>query len=81
MSQSPETTPGGAGISFADGDSGPFIPSMAARAVVQRCLDGERPESGARSSHRDLELEDYEPLFKKHGIKTGIRQSYGYRPI
>lgn len=58
---------------LAEGDGGPLIPSMAVEAVIRRCLAGRRPSSGARSGHRDLELEDYAPLLSRHGIKTGIR--------
>ena len=58
---------------LAEGDAGPLIPSMAAEAVIRRCLAGDRPAPGARSGHRDLELEDYLPLFARHGIKTGFQ--------
>ncbi len=60
---------------LAEGDGGPFIPSMAAEAIVRRCLAGRRPTPGARAGHRDLELDDYAPLLARHGIKTGIRRS------
>ncbi len=59
---------------LAEGDVGPYIPSMTAEAVIRKCLAGQRPKSGARSGHLDLELEDYAPLLAKHGIKTGIRE-------
>lgn len=58
---------------LAEGDGGPLIPSMAVEAIILRCLAGQRPSSGARSGHRDLELEAYAPLLSRHGIKTGIR--------
>jgi hypothetical protein len=58
---------------LAEGDGGPLIPSMAVEAIIRRCLTGQRPSSGARSGHRDLELEDYAPLLTRHGIKTGFR--------
>jgi hypothetical protein len=47
---------------------------MAAEAIVRRCLDGKIPQSGARSGHRDLELEDYAPSLARYAIKTGIRE-------
>jgi hypothetical protein len=59
----------------ADGDDGPFIPSMAAAAIVRRCLDGRRPAAGARSPARDLELEDYEPFFDRRAIAHGVRET------
>lgn len=59
---------------IAAGDSGPLIPSMAAVALIRRCLAGRRPEPGARPGHRDLELEDFAPLFARQGIKTGVRE-------
>jgi hypothetical protein len=61
----------------AEGEDGPFIPSMAAAAIIRRCLDGRRPSPGARDAARDLELCDYEALFATRAIATGIR---GDRP-
>ena len=58
---------------LAEGDDGPLIPSMAAAAIVARCLDGRRPASGARSAARDLDLADYTALFASRTIHTGIR--------
>jgi len=58
----------------AEGDDGPLIPSMAATALVQRSLSGVRPASGARPATRDLELEDYEALFRNRRIYTGQRE-------
>jgi Saccharopine dehydrogenase NADP binding domain len=60
---------------LAEGDGGPYIPSMAAEAIVRRCLDGKIPPIGARSGHRDLELEDYAPSLARYAIKTGIREN------
>jgi Domain of unknown function (DUF4166)/Saccharopine dehydrogenase NADP binding domain len=58
---------------LAEGDGGPLIPSMAAEAIIRNCLVGKPPAIGARSGHRDLELEDYAPLFAKHQIAHGFR--------
>lgn len=58
---------------LAEGDNGPFIPSIAAEAIVRHVLDGRRPAAGARSGHRDLELDDYAPLLAKRGITSGVR--------
>jgi hypothetical protein len=60
---------------LAEGDDGPFIPSMAAEAVIRHCLAGRRPTSGARSGATALELDDYAPLFARRRITTGRRQS------
>jgi hypothetical protein len=59
---------------LAEGDDGPLIPSMAAEALVRRCLDGRTPEPGARSGARALELRDYEWLFHKRTIVSGCRE-------
>jgi hypothetical protein len=57
----------------AEGDDGPLIPSMAIESIVRRLLDGQRPDPGARSAARDLELEDYDRLFARRMIHTGFR--------
>jgi hypothetical protein len=59
----------------ADGDDGPLIPSMAAAAVIRRCLAGDFPVSGARAAVSDLELSDYASLFARRAIRTGRRQA------
>ena len=58
---------------LAEGEDGPMIPSMAAEAIIRNCLDGRMPQAGARPAHRDLELDDYGPLFAKRKIYTGFR--------
>jgi hypothetical protein len=58
---------------IAEGDDGPLIPSMAVAAMVGKVLDGKPPATGARAATRDLELEDYEPLFARGRIVTGSR--------
>jgi hypothetical protein len=58
---------------LAEGDDGPFIPSMAVEALVRRALDGQPPSPGARAAGRDLELADYEKLFVGRAIYTGVR--------
>ena len=45
---------------LAEGEDGPFIPSMACEAIIRHCLDGKRPAPGARPATGDLELDDYE---------------------
>ena len=59
---------------LAEGNDGPFIPSMAVEALVKRSLSDERPASGARPATQDLELEDYEAIFRNRTIYTGQRE-------
>jgi len=59
---------------IAEGDDGPFIPSMAASAIIRRILAGRRPESGARPATHELELADYQPMFVTRRIRTGRRE-------
>jgi hypothetical protein len=73
------TLPDGARIArswhlVAEKDAGPLIPSMAAEAVIRRCLAGRPPVPGARAAATDLELADYEPLLARKEIVTGTRQ-------
>ncbi|HEX4409903.1 MAG TPA: DUF4166 domain-containing protein [Xanthobacteraceae bacterium] len=58
---------------IAEGDDGPFIPSMAVEALIRNMLRGHPPAPGARSSVHDLELEDYDRLFSRRAIVTGFR--------
>jgi hypothetical protein len=58
---------------IAEADDGPLIPSMAVAAIIRKALDGKPPARGARAATRDLELEDYEPLFATRRIVTGLR--------
>jgi len=58
---------------IAEGDDGPLIPSMAAEAIIRRRLEGQRPAWGARAALRDLELADYEALFARRRIVSGMR--------
>ncbi|RYF88799.1 MAG: DUF4166 domain-containing protein, partial [Caulobacteraceae bacterium] len=58
---------------IAEGDDGPFIPSMAAAAIVLNLLDGRRPRSGARTGAGEVTLAAYEPIFAGKRIVTGIR--------
>lgn len=58
---------------LAEADDGPLIPSMAAAAVVRRCISGRPPAAGARAALRDFEIEDYESMFAGRTIYTGTR--------
>lgn len=59
---------------LAERGDGPFIPSMAIEAIVRKSMDGKVPASGARPATQDLELEDYENIFKTKTIYTGQRE-------
>ena len=58
---------------IAEGDDGPFIPAMAAAAIIARWLRGEGPRPGARPAHRELELADFQPFFDKLAITHTVR--------
>ena len=60
---------------LAEGSHGPLIPSMAIEAIVRQMLDGKAPPAGARPATHALELEDYETLFARRTITTGLRES------
>lgn len=58
----------------AEGDDGPFIPSMAAEAILRRVLEGGSPAPGARAATGDLSLADYDRLFARRTIYAGFRE-------
>lgn len=58
---------------LAEGADGPLIPSMAVEAIVRRALDGALPAPGARTAAGDVELDDYERLFERRTLSTGLR--------
>lgn len=58
---------------LAEGDDGPFIPSMAIEGIIRKLLAGERPTAGARPATAALELGDYDRLFEGRSIVTGFR--------
>ena len=60
---------------LAEGNDGPFIPSMAVQAIILHCLAGKRPSSGARPATQELEVSDYDAIFKSRTIYTGQRES------
>ena len=60
---------------LAEGEDGPLIPSMAAEALIRRCLADKTPQPGARTAAADLELADYEALFARRRISTGRWQT------
>jgi hypothetical protein len=59
---------------LAQGDDGPYIPSMAVETIVRNALAGHAPAPGARAAVRDLELADFATVFAGRTIFTGIRE-------
>jgi len=66
---------------LAEGEDGPMIPVMAVEAVVRALLYGRAPQPGARPATRDIELSDYERLFARRRIYTGIRDDGVAAPL
>jgi hypothetical protein len=66
---------------LAEGDDGPYIPSMAIEGIIRKCLRGERPDNGARPGTHALELSDYEKLFQGRTIYTGFRKEERQAPL
>jgi hypothetical protein len=59
---------------IADGDHGPYIPTMASTAIDARVLRGEAPPPGARTGAEELQLDDFDALLAKFDIKTELRE-------
>ncbi|MEM7206579.1 MAG: DUF4166 domain-containing protein [Pseudomonadota bacterium] len=73
---------------IAEGDDGPMIPSMAAKALILKILNGRKPEIGARAALSEIELSDYESLFSQHKIASSVHcentlesESYLYQKV
>jgi hypothetical protein len=66
---------------LAEGDDGPYIPSMAIEAIVRKLRAGDRPAAGARSSVDALTLADYDALFDGRSIHTGFRSEEPGAPL
>ena len=58
---------------IAEGNGGPYIPSMACAAVIRRWLNDMPPPPGARAASDDIGLKDYAAGFAAKGIVTGHR--------
>jgi hypothetical protein len=59
---------------LAEGKDGPLIPSMAVEAIVRKSLSGQVPVPGARTAISDVNLSEYQELFARRTIFTGVRQ-------
>ncbi len=60
---------------LAEGDDGPLIPSMAIESIIRNTVKGKFPPTGARAATHALELSDYDALFTRRSITTGIRET------
>ena len=58
---------------LAEGDDGPYIPSMAVAAIVAKGRNGTWPAAGARAAIDAIEIHDYETIFQSRQISCGIR--------
>lgn len=58
----------------ANGARGPYIPAIAAAAVVRRVSAGESPAAGARPATREISMKDFNRYFASLGIRTGVRE-------
>lgn len=58
---------------LAEGDDGPYIPSMAVEIIVRKLLSGDRPKPGARAATHALDLADFDLSFRNRTIYTGVR--------
>ena len=66
---------------LAEGDDGPYIPSMAVEAIIRKLLVGDWPKFGARPATNALELADYDALFANQSIFTGFRKHDANAPL
>jgi len=66
---------------IAEGDDGPYIPSMAIEGLIRKLLAGECLAAGARPGTHALELSDYDTLFANRDIYTGFRKEAKIQPL
>lgn len=59
---------------LAEGSDGPLIPCMAVEAIIRNWLAGRKPAEGARTAITDVTLADYERVFQRRTIYTGVRE-------
>ena len=58
---------------LAEGDDGPYIPSMAIEALLRKRAGGDISAPGARVASQELEVADYMTLFEGREIYAGFR--------
>jgi len=57
----------------AEGDNGPYIPTMASEILTLKHLRGQPPKIGARAAVEDLVLSDFDATFADRDITHGFR--------
>ncbi len=58
---------------IAEGDDGPYVPTMAVDALLRKWAKGDLSAAGARPAIEELSLADFAPAFAAREISTGIR--------
>jgi hypothetical protein len=58
----------------ADANRGPYVPVLAAVAMVRRWRDGLKPEPGARACSGLVDLQEFQSDFEALGIRAGVEQ-------
>ena len=66
---------------LAEGDDGPYVPSMAIETLIRKAMQGETPAPGARAAVHALELADYDTSFANRDITTGFREDQIDQPL
>lgn len=56
----------------ANGARGPYVPAIAAAAIVNRCNTGRAPVAGARPATEEVEMRDFDPFFESLGIEHDV---------
>ena len=65
----------------AEGDYGPFVPTLPAVALVKKYLNNKAPVPGAYSGDEVIDLQDLEPEFAKLNIRYGLQYDGHDRPV
>jgi hypothetical protein len=65
----------------AEGDHGPYVPTLPAVALVRKCLAGQSPKPGAFSGDQVVNLDDLEPEFAKLNIAYGMQSDDTKLPV
>jgi hypothetical protein len=66
---------------LAEGDDGPYVPAMAAAAIIRQVLEDKPPASGARPATIGLELAHYQPWFAGKRLVAGFRDEAAEAPL
>lgn len=66
---------------LADGDHGPYVPTLPAVALIRRCLLGTPPLAGAYSGDQVIDLKALTPEFAKLDIHYGLQYDGSDLPV